>query len=234
MNGPVRAMKSGRRLLFGRAGLPRLTAGVLPAALLLAPALASGQLVTPGDPGAPPLAPVAPASTVTTSTPATGTPATGTSTTTTTATTTGTSAGSAGSAGAAAEALPSYPQPSPIGLWRTIDDKTGKARSLVRISDPGDGVLVGRIERFLEHVPAGAVCEKCEDDRYKQPVLGLEIIRGLKFLDGRWADGRILNPEDGRIYHLNATPIDGGEKLKMRGYIGMPLFGRTQVWIREP
>lgn len=123
---------------------------------------------------------------------------------------------------------------SPLGLWRTIDDRTGKSRSLVRIVDRGDGVLVGRIERILEPLTSDPVCEKCEDDRRNQPIEGLEIIRGLKPDDGCWSGGRILNPEDGKIYHLKATPIDGGQKLEMRGYIGMPLFGRTQVWIREP
>lgn len=125
---------------------------------------------------------------------------------------------------------------SPIGLWQTIDDQTGKPRSLVRILDGGDGILVGRIEKILDpridH--PDPVCERCDDDRKDQPIIGLEIIRGLKPHGGHWAGGRILNPEDGRIYHLKATPVDAGTKLEMRGYIGLPMFGRTQIWIREP
>lgn len=125
---------------------------------------------------------------------------------------------------------------SPVGLWRTIDDLTGKPRSLVRILDSGDGVLVGRIEKILDPQVdhPDPVCERCDDDRKNQPIIGLEIIRGLKPHGGHWADGRILNPEDGKIYHLKATPVDAGNKLEMRGYIGLPMFGRTQTWIREP
>lgn len=125
---------------------------------------------------------------------------------------------------------------TPVGLWRTIDDQTGRPRSLVRIVDSGDGVLVGRVEKILD--PAfdrpDAVCERCDDDRRNQPIIGLEIIRGLKPHGRSWADGKILNPEDGKIYHLKATPAEAGTKLEMRGYIGLPIFGRSQTWIREP
>ena len=125
---------------------------------------------------------------------------------------------------------------TPVGLWRTIDDQTGKARSLVRIVDTGNGVLVGRVEKILDPVydVPDAVCKRCDDDRRNQPIIGLEIIRGLKPHGRSWADGRILNPEDGKIYHLKATPAEAGTKLEMRGYIGLPIFGRSQTWIREP
>lgn len=197
--------------------LPRVVAAALPAALCLVPVSALAQFVTPGDPGAapvsaPPSGPVsAPASKAASQ-----------------------DSDRRGGQGVGEAEWPAGLHGSPVGLWRTIDDRTGRARSLVRITDPGNGVLVGTVEKFLEAVPHDALCLKCDDDRRNLPVLGLEIIRGLKPRDGYWADGRILNPEDGKIYHLKATPIDGGQKLEMRGYIGMPLFGRTQVWIREP
>ena len=123
---------------------------------------------------------------------------------------------------------------TPIGLWQTIDDKTGKPRSLVRISDSGQGVLIGRIEKVLNATVAVPVCEKCDGDQKNRPIEGLQILSGLKPYDGYWADGRILNPEDGKTYNVKATPVDGGRKLEMRGYIGLPVFGRTQTWIREP
>jgi uncharacterized protein (DUF2147 family) len=124
------------------------------------------------------------------------------------------------------------PAMTPVGLWRTIDDLTGKPRSLVRIRERG-GVLVGRIEEIFEPSRPNPTCELCPGDRKDQPIEGLQIIHELKRFADRWADGRILNPEDGRIYKLRATPVDGGRKLEMHGYIGSPLLGRTQTWIRE-
>ena len=191
--------------------LPRVVAAALPAALCLMPGAAPAQGVIPGDPGA--------SAPFTGSTSSDGSPS---------------SDGSSAPAGSPSSGEWSSSGGSPVGLWRTVDDRTGRERSLVRIIDSGDGVLVGRVEKVLEAVPPNAICEKCDDDRRNQPVIGLEIIRGLKPRGGVWADGRILNPEDGKIYHLKATPLDGGQKLEMRGYIGLPLFGRTQVWIREP
>jgi uncharacterized protein (DUF2147 family) len=121
-------------------------------------------------------------------------------------------------------------QPSPVGLWKTIDDKTGKERSLVRISDAG-GVLSGKIEKRLD--PAAvpdAKCDKCPDDRKDKPVDGLEIIRGAKRDGEHWEGGSILDPEAGKIYRLRLKLEDGGKKLEVRGYIG-PFF-RNQHWLR--
>ncbi|MET0509270.1 MAG: DUF2147 domain-containing protein [Burkholderiaceae bacterium] len=124
------------------------------------------------------------------------------------------------------------PAMTPVGLWRTIDDLTGKARSLVRIRERG-GVLVGRIEQIFEPSRPNPTCDLCPGDSKGQPIEGLQIIRELKRFADRWADGQILNPEDGKVYNLRATPVDGGRKLEMHGYIGLPLLGRTQTWIRE-
>jgi uncharacterized protein (DUF2147 family) len=124
-------------------------------------------------------------------------------------------------------------QASPVGLWKTIDDKTKQERTLVRIAESG-GVLVGRIEKRLD--PAAkpdAVCDKCTDDRKDKPMLGLEIIRGVKKADDTmWDGGTILDPEEGKSYKVRLTPADGGKRLDVRGYIGAPLLGRTQSWIR--
>jgi uncharacterized protein (DUF2147 family) len=126
-------------------------------------------------------------------------------------------------------------QSTPVGLWKTIDDRSRKERSLVRISDHG-GVLSGRIEKRLDpDAKAEDVCDKCSDDRKGKPIGGLEIIRGVKKSDGddnRWDGGRILDPEDGADYKVRLTPSDGGRKLEVRGYIGAPFLGRTQTWIR--
>jgi uncharacterized protein (DUF2147 family) len=126
-------------------------------------------------------------------------------------------------------------QATPVGLWKTIDDKTKKERSHVRITET-NGVLSGRIEKRLDpDAKPDDVCDKCPDDRKGKPMQGLEIMRGVKKSDGddnRWDGGRILDPEDGKDYKVHLTPADGGKRLDVRGYIGMPLLGRTQSWIR--
>jgi uncharacterized protein (DUF2147 family) len=136
---------------------------------------------------------------------------------------------------AAALLMPAFAfaQTSPVGLWKTIDDDGKTAKSLVRISEQG-GALVGNIEKLLDPKdPTDAKCEKCTDDRKNQPVLGLQIIRGVKADgDGVWGQGEILDPNNGKTYRTRLKPVDGGKKLEVRGYIGAPLFGRTQTWVR--
>ncbi len=121
---------------------------------------------------------------------------------------------------------------SPVGLWKTIDDETKQARSLVRITE-SNGVLTGRIEKILDPSKADSKCEKCTDDRKDKPIQGMTIITGLKKVDGAWADGQILDPNNGKIYKAKATLVDGGKKLEVRGFLGVSLLGRTQVWLRE-
>ena len=127
---------------------------------------------------------------------------------------------------------PAMAQKSPVGVWKSLDEKTGAPKSEVRITDNG-GVLSGKVERVLrEGADPAAVCDQCTDDRKDKPVTGLEIIRGAKKADGKdvWEGGKILDPENGKNYTLRMTPIEGGAKLEVRGSIGP--FGRTQTWVR--
>ena len=127
-----------------------------------------------------------------------------------------------------------YAQATPVGLWKTIDDKTKTERALVRITEAG-GVLTGRIEKLLAaDAKPDAKCDKCEDDRKDKPMLGLEIVRGVKKgdSDGLWDGGTILDSTEGKIYKVRMQPADGGKTLEVRGYVGMPMLGRTQTWIR--
>lgn len=150
--------------------------------------------------------------------------------------------GKAGSTGALAWVLGSLlmvatsvalAQPTPVGLWRSIDDKTGTAKAEIRIRAGADGVLSGVVERALV-TSEQPNCDLCTDDRKGQPKVGLEIIRGAKKAEGRevWDEGKILDPENGKNYTLRMTPLEGGAKLQIRGYIGP--FYRTQVWTRIP
>jgi uncharacterized protein (DUF2147 family) len=129
--------------------------------------------------------------------------------------------------------LPGLAQTSPVGLWQSIDDATGKPRAEIRISEAA-GVLTGRIERSLLPTPVGVVllCTLCQDDRKDQPLIGLDIIRQMKAgSDAQtWEGGEILDPDKGKIFKLRLQLQEGGKKLQVRGYIG-PFF-RNQTWIR--
>ena len=125
-------------------------------------------------------------------------------------------------------------QATPAGLWKTIDDETKQEKSLVRISESG-GVFSGRIEKLVDASKQDSRCEKCSDERKDQPVQGMTILRNVKKNAddaGLWDGGDILDPNNGKVYRVRLKPVDGGKKLEVRGYIGMPMLGRTQTWIR--
>ena len=123
-------------------------------------------------------------------------------------------------------------QMNPAGLWQTIDDKDGTPKSEIRIVENA-GVVSGKIERDLNpKAKPEDVCTECKDDRKNQPIIGLELIRGLKKAEGKdlWEGGTIVEPSSGKVYKMTMTPIEGGKKIEMRGYIGP--FYRTQIWNR--
>lgn len=124
---------------------------------------------------------------------------------------------------------------SPVGLWRNIDDETKQPKALIRIAEQG-GVLSGRIEKILTD-KTDAVCDLCTDERKDRPVQGMTIIEGMRRSAEEpdlYEGGRILDPNNGKVYRSRMRLVGGGRQLEVRGYIGAPLFGRTQTWIREP
>ena len=128
--------------------------------------------------------------------------------------------------------LPVWAQMTPVGLWKTIDDKDGTAKSEIRIVETA-GVVSGKVEKILDPKSKhDERCVECSDERKDQPILGMEILRGLKRASGKdvWEGGNVLDPNNGKVYRATVTPIEGGAKLQMRGYIGF--FYRTQTWIR--
>ncbi|HEX7436510.1 MAG TPA: DUF2147 domain-containing protein [Caldimonas sp.] len=126
-------------------------------------------------------------------------------------------------------------QNTPVGVWKTIDDETRKEKSLIRVTEAG-GVLTGTLEKLLDPATKqDAVCEKCTDERKDKPLLGMTLIRNVKQSDrdkDLWDGGDILDPNNGKVYKVRLKPVDGGARLDVRGYIGAPLLGRTQTWIR--
>ena len=125
-------------------------------------------------------------------------------------------------------------QNTPAGLWRTIDDDGKTEKSTVRITIT-NGVLSGKVEHITDPAKAAEKCTKCEDERKDQPIVGMTIINDVK-QDAEepnlWTGGLILDPAKGSTYKVRLKTIDGGKKLEVRGYIGSPMFGRTQTWIR--
>ncbi len=124
-------------------------------------------------------------------------------------------------------------QATPVGLWKTIDDETKQEKSLVRISDAA-GVLTGKIENIADPTKQDSVCDKCSDARKDKKIVGMTILEGVKKNpdEAYWDAGHILDPNNGKVYKVRMTPKDGGKSLDVRGYIGAPMLGRTQTWIR--
>ena len=124
---------------------------------------------------------------------------------------------------------------SPAGLWKTVDDKTKKEKSLVRVVET-NGVYSGKVEKVIDpDAPKDAVCKDCTDERKDQPVVGMTIIRNMKQSYGDKAlfeGGDVLDPNNGKVYKAKLKLIDNGSKLEVRGYIGLPMLGRTQTWQR--
>ena len=127
--------------------------------------------------------------------------------------------------------LTSYSQTTPEGLWMSFDDDGKTPTALIRISK-SNGQIAGRIEKVLDNT-AETICKKCPDDRKNQPLVGLEIIRGVQTepRNNKWEQGRILDPDDGTDYKLVLELQNDGQILLVRGYWGV--FWRTQQWRRQ-
>lgn len=123
---------------------------------------------------------------------------------------------------------------SPVGLWKNIDDVSGKPRALIRITE-SDGTLQGRIEKVFPapNEEQNPKCEKCEGENKNAPVTGLVILTGLVKDGDEYAGGQILDPDNGNVYSSSIRVIDSGKRLSVRGYIGMPMLGRSQTWVRQ-
>ena len=119
---------------------------------------------------------------------------------------------------------------SPVGMWTTIDDKTGEKRAVIELIETG-GILNGTISKVYSQTGDMGICTKCPDNFKDKPIKGLQFLWGLKDRgDNVWDDGQILDARTGKIYRVKVTVK--GDKLYVRGYIGVSLLGRTQVWIR--
>ena len=119
---------------------------------------------------------------------------------------------------------------SVIGKWKTIDDETGKPKSVVEIYEKS-GKIYGKIVDILDPQKKDKLCTECTGDEKNKPVLGMVIVKGLKKDADEYNDGSITDPVTGKKYKCFIT-LESKDKLKVRGYIGFALIGRTQIWQR--
>ena len=115
-----------------------------------------------------------------------------------------------------------------IGKWKTIDDETGKEKSIVEIFKRGDKYY-GKVVDILDPAKKNNKCKVCPDSRKNQPILGMEIIKDLKQDDDEFEDGTILDPNNGKIYDCKIW-LENNNTLNVRGYV--MFFFRTQEWHR--
>lgn len=124
----------------------------------------------------------------------------------------------------------SAPNP-PVGRWKTIDDKTGQAKAIVEIRDV-NGELEGRVVQIFHPPAPNPLCLKCTGALKNKPVMGMRLLWGMRQTGAEWTGGHILDPESGDVYRCTMMLVDGGKTLRVRGFIGFSIFGRTEKWVR--
>lgn len=133
-----------------------------------------------------------------------------------------------------ANAFALTPSTSPVGYWKTIDDVTHKPKSIVRIWEDQNHILMGQVVKIFPSPgkDQAELCAACKGDKHNQPIVGMVILSGLKANEHQWNSGEILDPENGKTYSCAAKLAQNGKQLNVRGYIGLPLLGRSQTWER--
>lgn len=122
------------------------------------------------------------------------------------------------------------------GTWRTIDDKTGFSKALIEIKKSDNGVYQGKIIKILPrpgYTPK-THCQDCPAPYKGAPILGLTVLDGMKQKNAtEYEGGTILDPLSGKVYKSKIKVSNNGKRLRMRGYVGVEVFGRSQTWIRD-
>jgi uncharacterized protein (DUF2147 family) len=117
-----------------------------------------------------------------------------------------------------------------FGKWHSTNENTGEVDSVIEVYKK-DGKAFAKVVDIKDAARKDAVCEKCEDENKNRPILGLNILTGLEKDGEEWSGGNILDPRNGKIYKCYIKLIKPN-KLKLRGYIGLALFGKTAYWER--
>ena len=117
---------------------------------------------------------------------------------------------------------------SPVGNWKTINNETGDAKSIVKIYEV-DGKFYGRVDQLLQD--PNAICTECEGEDKDKPIQGMVVMWGMEADDNVWSGGKIFDPKKGKTYRCKIWLENEGAQLKVRGYLGP--FYRTQTWHRQ-
>jgi uncharacterized protein (DUF2147 family) len=126
-------------------------------------------------------------------------------------------------------------EPTAVGLWEHTDENTGKPGSWFKIVEK-NGIYEGTFAKIF-HKPGedpNWICSKCEGAEKNAPVLGLALIKGMKRNGLAYENGTIMDPRDGTVYRALMNLSPDGQKLEVRGFLGISLFGKSQVWTRLP
>ena len=118
-----------------------------------------------------------------------------------------------------------------IGLWQSIDDKTGAPKALVEIRKEADNTYAGKVVKLTPRAgyTPKETCVNCPPPYTNKPIIGLDVVTGLKSTDGlNYTSGRILDPNTGKLYSLKAKLSSNGKRLHLRGYLGVSALGRNQ------
>ena len=123
---------------------------------------------------------------------------------------------------------------SPVGYWKSIDDETGKPKSVVQVWQDDKGKVHGKIVKLYRQPDeeADPVCDECEGSKHNQRIIGMTIISDLADEGDEWSGGEILDPGNGKVYSCYIVVDDTGKKLEVRGYMGFSLLGRSQNWLK--
>jgi uncharacterized protein (DUF2147 family) len=117
-----------------------------------------------------------------------------------------------------------------VGKWKTIDDETGKTKSIIQIYEQ-NGKYYGKIVELLLPEDKGKLCDKCSGTNKNKPIEGMVIMEGMNKDGDGFSGGKIMDPKSGKTYKCSIE-FDGKDALKVRGFIGISLIGRTQTWKR--
>lgn len=118
-----------------------------------------------------------------------------------------------------------------FGKWENIDEETSKVDSVIEVYEK-EGKAYAKIIEITDTERRDALCENCTGKNKNKPILGMDILTGLKKDGQEWSGGKILDPKNGKEYKCYIT-LENNDKLKIRGYIGFAMFGRTAYWHRK-
>ncbi|WP_010113644.1 DUF2147 domain-containing protein [Acinetobacter sp. P8-3-8] len=122
------------------------------------------------------------------------------------------------------------------GIWKNIDDKTGSSKAVLEVRQEANGTYTGKIIKITPrpgYTPK-ETCIDCPAPYTNKPILGMDVLKNLKQTgEESYSGGKIIDPLTGKIYSMKAKLSANGNRLSLRGYIGVSALGRSQIWIRE-